>query len=330
MNPPELTLARAPYHDPEVRLDRLYRPFVRRWRFVGACVVAAWAAALALVLVPEREYRAQTVLAAIPSARGASLAGGLSAFLGNAQLGGVQSTPYFITRLLMLRGVLGTVADSPVSDTDRRRIIERVLDRPAAEISKAEIEPAMRDLLAAEVDKQTGLVTFSVTHPDSALARTIAVRLVGVARAAYVKVVRSQATDQRLAGEAVVDSVRRQLRRAEQAFQDFQTSHRVYASYSDAAVTRQRLERDLTSAQAAYTQAMADRTAAIARELEATPSVVVVDEIPADLTPVPRQAVLKLLLATMLGLAAAAVVMAMRGEFTPAELRVREEVRSAA
>jgi uncharacterized protein involved in exopolysaccharide biosynthesis len=330
MNPPDLALARISHADPEVHLGRLYQPFLRRWRVVAACLAAAWAAALALVLLPPREYRAQLVLAAVPSAKAASLAGGLSSLLGNAQLGGVQSTPFFITRLLMLRGVLNTVAYAKAGRGSEQVVIERVLDLPASEIEPEEVEPAMRDLLAAEVDKQTGLVTFSVTHADSALSRYVAEQLVRVARESFVNVVRAQATDLRVAGEVNVDSVRRQLRRAEQALQDFQTSHRVYATYSEAAVTRQRLEREVTNAQAAYTQAMSDRANAIARELEETPSVVVVDPIPAELMPVSRQAVLKLLLASMLALAVSALVLAARGEFAAPDVRRAEGVRSAA
>jgi uncharacterized protein involved in exopolysaccharide biosynthesis len=316
--------------DPEVRFETLWGPFARHWRLVAGCLAFAWAAGLTFVLLPPREYRAQVVLAAVPSAKAASLAGGLSSLLGNAQMGGVQSTPYFITRLLMLRGVLTTVAGKRAGDGSGRTVIERVLGLPASEIAPAVVEPAMRSLLSAEVDKQTGLVTFAVMHPDSALARELTEDLVTAARDAFVTIVRSQATDQRRAGEANLDSLRRQLRRAEQALQDFQASHRVYAPYSEAAVTRQRLERELSSAQSGFAQATADRAAAIARELEETPAVVVVDPIPEHLIPVPRQGLLKMLLASVLGLAVAAAVLAVRGDFAASPTRRSQEVRSAA
>ncbi len=45
------------------------------------------------------------------------------------------------------------------------------------------------------------------------------------------------------------------------------------------------------------------------------PAVVVVDPIPPELTKVPRQAVLKLILAAVLGLLAAGLVMAVQGDF---------------
>jgi uncharacterized protein involved in exopolysaccharide biosynthesis len=321
MKQTDIALARIPAPEPEVRLDLLYTPFLRRWRLVALCVFGAWAAALALILIPKREYKAQMVVAAVPNAKSASLAGGISSLLGNATLGGVQSTPYFITRLLLLRGVLREVALSPASEGAKTAIIERVLEEPRADITPEEMDLGMREVLSTDVDKQTGLVTFAVTHPDSALARRIAQRVLAVGGRTFVEVLRSQASDQREAGQAQVDSARRQLRAVEAQLQNFQTTHRVYAPYSPAAVERQRIDRDLASAQAAYSDAVTDRQTAIARELAEMPAVVVVDPVPPELTKVPRQAVLKLTLAAVLGVLVAGLVMAARGDFRPQPAR---------
>jgi uncharacterized protein involved in exopolysaccharide biosynthesis len=320
MKTTDIALVRTPRPEPELDLRAMCTPLLRSWRLVAGALLISWGATLALVLIPEREYKAEVILAAVPNTKMASLAGGISSLLGNAQLGGVQSTPYFVTRLLTIGGVVRAVAHSPGPGEDRTTIIERVLDRPAAEIRVAEVEPQMRDIMAANVDKQTGLVTFSVTHRDSALARWVNERVVSTASQTFVRVARSQASEQRAAGLAHADSVRRQLRRAEQQLQAFGSSHRVYANYSEAALERQRLERDVANAQTAYTQAMSDQQAAIARELEDTPALVVVDPIASELTPEPRQAVLKLLLASVLGMVGAAMVLAFRGDFAPRAL----------
>jgi uncharacterized protein involved in exopolysaccharide biosynthesis len=321
MKQTDIALARIPASEPEVRLDVLYTPFLRRWRLVLLCVIGAWAAALALILIPKREYKAQMVVAAVPNAKSASLAGGISSLLGNATLGGVQSTPYFITRLLLLRGVLREVALMPAAQGSKTTIIEQVLEQPRAGITPEEIDAGMREVLSTDVDKQTGLVTFAVTHADSGLARRIAQNVLAVGGRTFVEVLRSQATDQREAGQAQVDSTRRQLRAVEARLQEFQTSHRVYAPYSPAAVERQRIDRDLASAQAAYSDALTDRQTAIARELAEMPAVVVVDPIPPELTKVPRQAVLKLTLAAVLGVLIAGLVMAASGDFRPEPVR---------
>jgi uncharacterized protein involved in exopolysaccharide biosynthesis len=319
MKATDITLARIAASEPEVGLDVLYTPFLRRWRFVALCVLVAWVGALAFILIPKREYKAQLVVAAVPNAKSASLAGGITALLGSATMGGVQSTPYFITRLLMLRGVLREVALSPAGDGAKTTVIERVLEEPRAEIKPEELDAGMREVVSTEVDKQTGLVTFAVQLPDSALARRVAKQILAVASRTFVDVMRSQATDAREAGNAQVDSTLRQLRTMEARLQNFQTSHRVYAQYSPAATERQRIDRDLQAAQSAYNDALSDRQSAIARELSELPAVVVVDPIPPELTKVPRQAVLKLLLASVLGLLAAGLVMAAQGNFRPAQ-----------
>ena len=51
MKQTDIAFARIPASEPEVRLDALYTPFLRRWRLVLSCVLGAWAAALALILV---------------------------------------------------------------------------------------------------------------------------------------------------------------------------------------------------------------------------------------------------------------------------------------
>jgi len=322
MKATDITLARIPTAEPEVGLDALYMPFLRRWRFVAVCVLVTWVGALAFILIPKREYKAQMVVAAVPNAKSASIAGGISALLGSATMGGVQSTPYFITRLLMLRGVLREVALSPVSDKSKTTVIERVLDEPRAKIKPEEVDAGMREVVSTDVDKQTGLVTFAVQLPDSALARNVAQHILAVASRTFVEVLRSQATDQREAGNAQVDSTLRQLRAMEARLQSFQTTHRVYAQYSPAATERQRIDRDLQAAQSAYADALSDRQNAIARELSELPAVVVVDPIPPELTKVPRQAVLKMLLASVLGVLAAGLVMAAQGNFRPQPVRV--------
>ena len=330
MKHPEMVLARVAPADSDVRLDSLYAPFLRRWRLVAACLVVAWSGALAFILLPKREYTAQLVLAAVPNTKAVGLAGGLSSLLGNAMLGGVQSTPYFITRLLELDGVLREVALSPAGDSAKGTVIERVLNEPAATITPTELERAMRDIVNTDVDKQTGLVTLSVTHRDSALARRVAEGVLASASRTFGKVLRAQASDQRESGAAQVDSTRRQLRAVEARLQSFQTTHRVYQPYSPAAVERQRIDRDLTAAQSAYADALSDQQAAVARELTETPAVVVVDPIAPVLTPVPRQAVLKLLLASVLAMVVAGVVLAMGGEFVAQPVRGPREVSSAA
>jgi uncharacterized protein involved in exopolysaccharide biosynthesis len=313
--PRDVTTTAAPPVDAELPLGVLVRPYRRRWRLVLTTVAIAWLGALAAVLVPAREYTASVVLAAVPNARTSALSGGLSAILGSAQLGGVQSTPYFIAKLMLLRSVIMEVASERVPDARGGTVIERVLGERASDIRPASVEPAMREKVSAEVDKQTGLITVQTTLPDSAVSRYITRRLVETASETFVRVSRAQATSQRTAQAERVDSAQRQLRRAEERSRSFISANRAYTPFSEAAVSRREIEREVTNAQAVYSQARSDYETAVARELEETPAVVVVDPIPPRLLPDPRHAPLKLVLATALAFLVVTVILWLQREF---------------
>ena len=195
------------------------------------------------------------------------------------------------------------------------RSFERVLEKPASRIRPASIEPAIRNIVTADVDRQTGLISISATHTDSAVVRQVATRLVESASEAFKRVSRAQAASQRASQGERVDSARRQLRRAEERVVAFLSSNRSYTSFSPAAVSRQQLEREVSNAQTVYSQARSDYDAAAARELEETPAVVVVDPIPGRLLPDARRLPVKLVLASALALLVATLVLWSRGEF---------------
>jgi hypothetical protein len=311
--PRDVTTASAPA-DSELPLGLLVRPYLRRWRLVLAALGTAWLGALAAVLIPERDYTASVVLAAVPNARISGLSGGLSAILGSAQLGGIQSTPYFISKLILLRSVIIKVASERVADARGGTVIERVLEERGP-IKLGRVEPAMRKAVSAEVDKQTGLITVETTLPDSAVARLITRRLTETASETFVRVSRAQATSQRTAQAERVDSAQRQLARAEERSRTFASANRAYTAFSEASVTRRQVERELTNAQTVYSQARADYETAVARELEETPAVVVVDSIPGRLLPDPRHIPLKLVLASALALLIVTIIFWSQREF---------------
>jgi len=236
----------VPPADDELPLGRILRPYRRRWRLVLALCAVAWAVGLAVALIPARRYSASVVLAAVPNPRNSALAGGITALLGSAQLGGVQSTPYFIAKLLLLRSVLTQVASERVRDARGGTVIERVLKEPAAKIKPTQVERAMRDILAAEVDKQTGLIGLRATHTDSAVVRQVATRLVETASETFKRVSRAQASSQRAAQADRVDSARRQLRRAEERALSFMSANRAFTAFSPASISRQQVEREVS------------------------------------------------------------------------------------
>ncbi|GJG89013.1 hypothetical protein tb265_41940 [Gemmatimonadetes bacterium T265] len=298
----------------EVSLSALVQPWRRHWRAVAVALGLAWAAVGATVLQP-REYSASIALAAVPNPKTAALSGGISALLAAGQTGGLQATPRFVAALLGMRGVMLGVAELPATPGRAEKVIEVVARRPRARIAPGEIEPAMREVVTNDVDKNTGIVTLTVTLRDSAVARRTALAVTAAAESQYRLVSRAQAAQQRLATAERVDSAARQLRRAEERLADFIAGHRAYAAYADATIERTRIERDVANANVVNTQALQDREQAIAHELEDTPALAVVDGVPATLVPTPRHLAIKGFLASALALCAVGAWLFVRGEF---------------
>jgi uncharacterized protein involved in exopolysaccharide biosynthesis len=69
---------------------------------------------------------------------------------------------------------------------------------------------------------------------------------------------------------------------------EFLSANRTLSQYSVATLQRQALDRDILLTQNVYTQAVTDREAAKARELEETPVLVIVDSLAAQFGTKPR------------------------------------------
>jgi uncharacterized protein involved in exopolysaccharide biosynthesis len=160
-----------------------------------------------------------------------------------------------------------------------------------------EVEKRLERRLTVKTNKETGTITVSIRHKDSALARIIASRVVDSASQIFVRTSRAQAQQLRIAQEGRVEVAGVQLERAEQRRRDFNFSNRAVPNFSEASIERERLNREVQFAQQVYTQAVTDRESAYARELEATPTVVVQDPLPSVLPKVHKRILLKTVIA---------------------------------
>ena len=114
--------------------------------------------------------------------------------------------------------------------------------------------------------------------------------------------VRAQARLQREAQAVRVDSARRRVVRTDADLRQYLRGNRFIADFSLSGVERDRLARELELSQDVYRQASADFEGAVARELQETPAVVVVDEPPTVLPRRSRYLLLKIGLALVAGL----------------------------
>ena len=309
--PPLPSLLGARFGDSTDRIgpkySRFLAPLVERARVLMTLTILSALGFATLLFIGGRKYEARVTLATVGSAKllGGLDAGLASSLLAGASMSGIQSTPALVVQLAELQGVLYPIALSRVDTTNGPRVGDRILNdgllarirgTDVAKLDPAQAAKLVRSIANSSFDRQTGLIALSVQHRDSALARYVVQRIVAGVSAAFMNATRAQASELRAAQTQRVDSAERRLRIAEDRLLAFGRENRVVSDFSATYIQRQRLERDATLARTVYTQAVTDQEAALARELQDTPAVVVVDAIPDRLSAVPRRLVLKTLL----------------------------------
>lgn len=262
---------------------------VHRARRVIATVAAlAGAIFLTVSLSMARDFEATAQLATI-SSRNLASTPNIVAALGGLQGMGVQATPALVVELSRTNAVLVRVGTAAAPDLGGRRLVDLLADRDATRQVANELVPeTVRSHVLANADAQTGLIRFTVTHHDSAVARRALNKLIDEVNTSYLAASHAQAQAIAAAQSNRVDSAAARLTRAEARLLDFSRGNRASVAYSEAALGRTRLERERDFAQTLYTQAVNDRDAAVGRALEDTPALVVVDPVPAALKPKSR------------------------------------------
>ena len=284
------------YAPDDIGLAAVLAPVVERWRLLTIAALLGGAIVAAVVIARGPRYQARIVMATVSSQPGLSSLGGAAALLGaTATQGGFQVSPALIASLVQSRRVLTAVGTSTVPGS-RERVVDRIAGK---RVSSDFVPGVMSRVIKTTVSKETGLVNLDVVLPDSALARLVNDRLLSATSLAYVETARAQASQLREAQEARVDSAARMLRHAEERAQRFVSMNRQFEQYSPRAMELQSLQRAVTLAEGIYAKAMNDREAAVAKELENTPAVVVVDPLPETLPRTPRRLALALPLAVL-------------------------------
>ena len=271
----------------------LLTPIIEKRRQIIAFVILTSLAVGVYAFLQPRRYKAELSVTPVVNNRASPALGGIAALAGATLQQGYQLTPARMVELIKSRRVLAGVGMSTVSPNGNTTIIERVLDEEYTRNDPEEVEKHIERLLTVVTNKETGTITVSVSHRDSALARLIALRTVDSASQIFVRTSKAQAQQLRVAQEARVDQTRQQLARAEEELREFNFSNRATPAYSQASVERARLQRNIMIAEQVYTQAATDQESAFARELEATPTVVVHDPLPDVLSKVRKRVVMK-------------------------------------
>ncbi|MDZ4674819.1 MAG: hypothetical protein SGI84_10215, partial [Gemmatimonadota bacterium] len=232
--------------------------------------------------------------AAVGSSRlGFSLPGGGDAGLlgGSIRLGagGVEATPEMVGYLLDAETVLLTVVGRAGPDGAPLAVAVAggSLEDQGAEAMLRKVRKHVRITTA----RPTGLITLTIQHRDSAVARALASGIVSESQRLFADVTSRQAGQFRQAQDARVDTAVVELTEAEEALLRFNEGNRVVTAGGRLALARGRLERAVLTAQSVYQSAINDRESARARELEVTPALAVVEPTAATLLLEDRQPV---------------------------------------
>ena len=294
-----------PYIEEGVDALALLTPIVEKRRriILGSIVIAL--AVGGLVAAMPRKFKAELSLTPVVNSKSGTALGGIAALAGATLNTGYQLTPARMVELLKSRTVLAGVGMSRIEQNNTQTVIDRFLGEKYTRNDEEEVEKHLERLLTVATNKETGTITVSVLHKDSGLARVVAARIVDSASQIFVRTSKAQAQQLRIAQEGRVEAARSQLERAEERRREFNFSNRAVPNFSAASIERERLSREVELAQQVYTQAATDRESAYARELEATPTVVVQDPLPPVLPKVRKRIVMKTIIS---GLASFAVI----------------------
>ena len=273
------------------------RSVIERWKGIGAGVVLVTGVVTLALLLWRRPYEASITLAPVTTTK--QLTGTLASSLLNPNPTGVQATPAFIVKLLRLHAVASEIALTPAPGS-AETLIERLTKQRLPQPDNRLVDDVVGETIDAIIDRETGTIMLRVVHRDSAVARAVVDAAVGAVTRAFQSAARAQGTELRRAQEARVDSAAKQLHAAEDQLISFLSANREITPYSVTSVERQRLEMGAQLARTVYMQAVADREAAVAKELEQTPAVVVLDPLPNRLSHPPRRLALILPLSAFL------------------------------
>jgi uncharacterized protein involved in exopolysaccharide biosynthesis len=259
-------------------------------------------AAAALSMLRPRRYQASVTLSTMASSRPGGLGQGLSAALLASTGSGLQPSPVLISKLFTTTFVLQEVALTRVTDSSSLAMALALDPDLTVASPDFKLVKAVGKALSVSLDRETGLVTVSVAHRDSALARQVVQTSVAAVTRAFRSASQTQARQTRVAQEIRVRELRTRLDAAERAVVAFAAENRQVRPQSALAIEQDRRQRDVTQYQTLLTQALTEQETARTKEIEETAAVVVLDPIPRSLPPVSRGTIGMTAIAGLIGL----------------------------
>jgi len=281
---------------------------LRYRRMIGLLVLLGGLGGLAVGLLSRRQYASSALF--IPEGNESGSLSGLA--LAASQFGirmpasgGGWGAPVYV-ELLRSRSLLGPIAHDSVvlpAEGGRRRALADLLsiDASSPELRTERTIQALRKHIDASEDKRLGAVRLRVSTPWPAVSLMIAEQLVSGVNQFNLESRKSRAAAERRFAESQTAEAQAALRASEDRLRGFLQSNRGLGNSPDLALTRERLERDVSLRQQVYTTLVQSLEEARIREVRDTPVITVVEAPALAVLPEARGTVQKALLGALAG-----------------------------
>lgn len=255
--------------------------------------------------------------ASASDATGGGLALAASQFGFRVPGGGSAWGPPIYVELLASRGLLEPIARDTIAVAELGGARMQVMDLldvdkqypPRERLERGVL--ALRLVASAAEDKKLGAVRIAVRTHWPSVSLALAQRLVQGVNDFNLKTRQSQASAERAFASAQARDAERALREAEDRMQSFLQSNRVVGS-PELKFTSDRLQRDITLRQQAYTALLQSEAEARIREVRDTPVITVIEAPVAPALGESRQTLQKIIMGFIAGLVLGVVVAAYR------------------
>lgn len=277
----------------DVSLVSLLTMLLRRRALVVWCSLLTATLFTGMALLGDRTWT--TVVSFFP--QGKKSGSNLSALAAQFGVGGIgaadpNESPSFYADLVKSRTILGTLIDSGVTLPPASSRVDL-----ATEFKVKSENPALRRELATtklngaikvSTNAKTGVVTMRVSSKSPQLSTAISERLLELLNRFNQDTRRGQASAERRFTEERLKVVQSDLRRAEDALQNFLQENRVIASFSMTNARHDRLQREVSMQQDLYTNLAKAFEQAKIDEVRDTPVITVVERPEPAARPDPR------------------------------------------
>jgi uncharacterized protein involved in exopolysaccharide biosynthesis len=260
--------------------------------------------------MPQQSEGAQSRLSGLAASFGLSVPG--------ADPG---SSPAFYAELLKSRDVLRQTVETRYGfivqgDTMGGTLVQLFDVRGATPAARRDAAAkALLESIDVTVGGETGTVDLDVTTPWAELSRQVGARMIQLVSDFNLSRRQTKAGAERRFVESRVGEAQDSLRASEGRLEGFLQRNRDYRNSPQLMFTYERLEREVTMRQQVYTTLAQSYEAARIDEVRNTPVITVMEPPDLPAKPDPRLALLKSLLAGIVGLGLGAVVAAARQAF---------------